>query len=217
MNTKYPRTYHIPFSPGKGSDDKVMSSVNHLLGVNLVITEKIDGSNVALSHDKCYSRSHSGPPTHSSFDGFKALHATIQYKIPRDLMIFGEWCYAKHSIYYTELPSYFLMFGVRDLVQDSWLSWQGVKDWADRLELNTVPVIEKEIIFEQPKELEQFVVGEASKKSICGGDREGLVLRKRMGFANDEFPNMVAKYVRKNHVTTNIHWKFQEIIKNGIL
>lgn len=48
MSIKYPRSMHFPFSPGAASDDKIMQDEDYqnFLGVDLVFTEKLDGSNV---------------------------------------------------------------------------------------------------------------------------------------------------------------------------
>src|SRR6185369_5520012 len=130
---KYNRTFHFPFSPGATNDDKIATSMDALIGVPIVITEKMDGSNTSLERDGCFARTHSGPPSHASFDGLKALHATIKYKISQSHQLFGEWCFARHSIDYSELPSYFMMFGVRELAnafgaeEDYWVSWDYVE------------------------------------------------------------------------------------------
>ncbi len=104
---KYERTFHIPWSPGGTSDDKRMLNVSGLLNTSIVITEKIDGSNVCMETENCFARTHSGPPDHSSFDAFKQLHGMCKRKIPPNLQIFGEWCYALHSIPYDRLPGSF--------------------------------------------------------------------------------------------------------------
>ena len=35
----YPRTYHLPFSPGMASDDKMISTLDHFAGKESIITE----------------------------------------------------------------------------------------------------------------------------------------------------------------------------------
>lgn len=42
---KYPRTYHLSSSPGKTSDDKVISDMSEFEGKEVVVTEKMDGEN----------------------------------------------------------------------------------------------------------------------------------------------------------------------------
>lgn len=214
---KYNRTYHFPWSPGATNDDKIAPSVDSLLNVEIVITEKMDGSNTSLEADGCFSRSHSGPPTHASFDGLKALHANIKYKIPNDMQFFGEWCFALHSIAYNELPGYFMMFNVRDLgfTDVIWNSWDDVELWASELEVPTVPVLFRGIV-KTEQELKELVESFMIQPSKCGGIREGVVVRVARVFYDWEFSQCVMKCVRANHVQTSEHWKDQEIIKNKL-
>src|SRR5271170_143481 len=129
---KYNRTPHLPWSAGRGADDKVATSVEFLLEHHLVITEKLDGSNTSLEKEGCFARTHAGPPTHKSFDGLKALHAGLKHNLIYGMQYFGEWCYAKHSIEYKELPGYFLLFGVRALddFDNEEGRWMGPNCWA---------------------------------------------------------------------------------------
>jgi hypothetical protein len=46
--------------------------------------------------------------------------------------------------------------------------------------------------------------------------REGYVVRLTDSFHLDEFKNVVAKYVRANHVQTDERWDEREIVKNGL-
>lgn len=218
---KYNRTYHFPFSPGATNDDKIATSLENLIGVPIVITEKMDGSNTSLEKDGCFARTHSGPPSHASFDGLKALHATIKYKISHSFQLFGEWCFARHSIEYAELPSYFMLFGVRELAnafgaeEDYWASWEGVELWAAEIDVPTVPVLYKGIVSSE-KELKELIESLMIQPSACGGIREGVVARVQRGFKDDEFPMCIMKCVRANHVQTSEHWKDQEIIRNKL-
>ncbi len=46
-------------------------------------------------------------------DNWKRQHQESLYSIlTPNLILFGEWCYSKHSIHYTRLPDYFLAFDV---------------------------------------------------------------------------------------------------------
>ena len=57
MEYKYPRTFHLPWSPGCTSDDKVLKSVDHFVGKRVIVTEKMDGENTTISKNKIYARS----------------------------------------------------------------------------------------------------------------------------------------------------------------
>ena len=216
---KYNRTYHFPFSPGATNDDKIATSMEKLIGVPIVITEKMDGSNTSIEYNGCFSRSHAGAPTHVSFDGLKALHAQVAYNMPPDMQFFGEWCYAKHSIAYEALPAYFLLFGIReiDLNPDEyfWYSWQDVEDNAIGYGLVTVPVLYKGTVTSE-KELKELVESFMNQPSACGGIREGVVVRVQREFKDNEFGECIMKCVRANHVQTSEHWKDQEIIRNKL-
>jgi hypothetical protein len=215
---KYNRTYHLPWSKGATNDDKIATDISYLIKSPIIITEKIDGSNTSLEYNGCFARTHSGPPTHQSFDGLKALHASVKYKIPEGIQLFGEWVFAKHSIAYDALPGYFLLFNVRDLTSRTpfWSSWEEVEMWAEEIEVPTVPVLFKGIVSseEELKELTESFMIEPSK---CGGIREGVVVRVASGFLDSEFSTHVAKMVRANHVSlNNDHWIHKDVVKNHL-
>lgn len=215
---KYNRTFHFPFSPGATNDDKIAASIEYLINVPIVITEKMDGSNTSLEANGCFARTHSGPPSHASFDGLKALHAAVKYKIPEKIQLFGEWCFARHSIDYGELPGYFMLFNVRDMtnrVPPMWVSWEEVEMWAEEIGVPTVPVLFKGKVSSE-KELQELVESFMNQPSVCGGIREGVVVRMALEFPDESFSISVMKCVRANHVQTSEHWKDQEIIRNKL-
>lgn len=214
---KYNRTFHLPFSPGATNDDKIAKDSSCLLNIPIIISEKMDGSNASLEFEGCFARTHAGAPTHASFDGLKVLHATIKYKIPCGKQFFGEWCFAKHSIEYSGLPGYFMLFGVRHIspFPMQWEPWDDVEMWAEEFGVPTVPILFKGILGNE-KELCMLVENLMAQQSTCGGIREGVVIRWQQGFSDENFSNCVQKCVRKNHVQTENHWKDMEIIKNKL-
>lgn len=212
---KYNRTYHFSWSEGATNDDKIATDISNLIGNPIVITEKMDGSNASLELNGCFARTHSGPPTHLSFDGLKALHASLKFKIPEGIQIFGEWCFALHSIKYENLPNYFLVFNVRDLNHNEWLSWEEVELWAEEISVPTVPVLFKGIVSSE-KELKEIIQSLMIEPSLCGDIREGVVVRVQDAFDDKIFSSCVMKCVRANHVQTTEHWKLQEIVKNKL-
>lgn len=216
---KYNRTFHFPFSPGATNDDKIATSMDKLIGVPIVLTEKMDGSNTSIESRGCFARTHASVPTHASFDLLKVLHAKIGFQIPPDMQFFGEWCYAKHSIEYSALPGYFLLFGIRELDAPGagfWYAWEEVEEYSQYFEMPTVPVLFKGIVNSE-KELKELVESFMNQPSACGGIREGVVARVQREFKDDEFSTCIMKCVRANHVQTSEHWKDQEIIKNKLM
>lgn len=217
MSPKYPRTPHLPWSPGGTSDDRRIKSVEHFLCRPVVLTEKMDGSNVCMERDACFARSHASTPNHPSFDAFKAMHATVRHLIPKNVQVFGEWLYAKHSIGYDQLPSYFQVFGVRDLLKNVWASWEEVEVWAEELGVVTVPVLAKEDGLDSDWKIQELVESHARLPSRCGKEREGVVLRVAGEFSDADFGVSIAKWVRKDHVTSSDHWAHQVITRNGLV
>lgn len=220
FSPKYNRTFHVPWSKGATNDDKIANDVSCLLNNPIIITEKIDGSNTSLEASGCFARTHAGPPTHKSFDGLKSLHGAVKHLIPDNIQIFGEWCYALHSISYDSLPGYFLMFGVREIISVDkndyyWYSWEEVEEWAKELQVPTVPVLWKGTVFSQ-KELQILTESLVNQPSVYGSTREGLVIRSAGEFKDKDFAKSIMKWVRANHVQTSEHWKDQEIIRNKL-
>lgn len=215
MVKKYNRTFHLPFSPGKGSDDKVAKNINSLLNKEIIITAKLDGSNFCMTVDGCFARSHGGPPTHRSFDFAKAFYGQIQANIPKHLAVFSEYCFAKHSIAYNLLPHYINVFNILNIEKNEWLSWDNVVVNSTLLNLPTVPCLFKGIV-KSEKELKKIISDLMKEKEFGADEREGVVVRLASSFKDEDFSISTQKFVRKLHIKTNDHWAHQEITKNKL-
>lgn len=214
LNSKYPRTYHIPWSPGATSDDKKLDVqwfyANGWAGSEIVITEKMDGENTCFTRNDVFSRSHSTPtrsPWSRNLWDTDGLLWRIKNEIGEDEYVYGENLYGEHSIHYDNLPDYFFMFGARVMNehQDVWYPWDDVEYMAELMGVKTVPVLYKGRIESEPqlrRMIEQFM----SEPSTFGKEKEGVVIRKVQGFDNQDFSKNVCKFVRENHVQTDEHW-----------
>jgi hypothetical protein len=110
---KYPRTQHLPFSPGAEPDDLIAASTDHFVGRQVVITEKLDGENMTLYGDYLHARSLSG--NRNAWQSWiKNFHARLRNDIPIDWRVCGEYMYAAHSIQYADLASFFYVFSIWD-------------------------------------------------------------------------------------------------------
>jgi len=201
--SKYNRTYHLSWSPGATSDDKITDSVESLIGIDVVITEKLDGSNTGIKNKGVYGRSHADFTRNPWDREAWNLYHRIKNDISDDVFLFGEGMYGIHSIEYSNLESYFYLFGVRD--NNVWIPWEGVEEYSYLLDIPTVPVLFKGVVNSE-KELKQLTENLANQPSKLGGIREGIVVRNAAMFHNDDFAQNVAKWVRPNHVTTDQHW-----------
>ena len=207
---KYPRTFHVSWSPGATDDDRVMADPDEAFGVAaVVVTEKLDGECSTLYRDYLHARSTDYAP-HPSRDRLRALHASIAHDIPDGWRICGENVYAMHSIAYDALPAHFLVFSIWN-ERNACLSWDETVTWAQLLGLATVPVLYRGTWDEGAVRMLDGV-----GKSQLGGDREGYVVRLAGGFHYRAFRRSVAKYVRKDHVQTDDHWKTREMVANRL-
>jgi len=110
---KYPRTPHLPWSPGVSADDITQFSLLSFEGADVVVTEKMDGENTSLYRDHSHARSLDSIH-HSSRDWLKQWHGTFAHNIPLGWRICGENLFARHSVRYDHLASYFYGFSIWD-------------------------------------------------------------------------------------------------------
>jgi hypothetical protein len=210
---KYPRTYHLPWSPGVGKDDRVLPNTKMFEGSEVVVTIKMDGENTTMYRDHIHARSvDSGG--HPSRAYAKAIHGRIAHDIPDFWRVCVENLFAKHSIKYggpghEDLPSCVMGFSVWD--EKNWcLGWDETLEWLDLLGLPHVPVL-YEGLYDEKRIKEAF----AAYKSPFSSEVEGYVIRLRTTFRYADFRNVVGKYVREGHVHTHGHWMRQRIEPNG--
>ena len=202
--SKYPRTLHLPYSQSVTSDDRISDSANSLLGIDIVITEKLDGENCGMTDDGVYARSHAAFTTSPWSREVRQLHKlSVEDELGDGVYLFGENMEGIHSIEYTNLTSYFYIFGVRD--NNIWIPWNKVEEYSYLLDIPTVPVLFKGVVNTE-KELKDLVMSLVSKPSQLGGQIEGIVVRNASLFHNDDFVDNVMKWVRKGHVQTDEHW-----------
>lgn len=201
---KYPRTYHLPWSNGKSSDDKTMNSTEQFVNNNVVVTIKMDGENTTMYNDHIHARSISsgGAPWRSRA---KQIWSTICSDIPEGWRICCENLQAKHSIMYDNLTSYVAVFSIWN-EKNICLSWNDTVEWCNLLGLHTVPVIYSGVWSE--KEIKNI--------SLDEDKQEGYVVRISDSFRYKDFSKFCGKFVRNNHITSSDHWTSEEMIENKL-
>ena len=124
---KYPRTPHLEGSCVQMCDEDLDTvPFSAIQGRHVVVSEKIDGANCGISFSKggdirLQSRGHYllGGPREKQFDLFKAWSARLAGSLwdvlKHRYLLYGEWCYAKHTLYYDQLPAWFLAIAVLDM------------------------------------------------------------------------------------------------------
>lgn len=202
---KYGRTFHLPTSPGATSDDKIMSSLDGLMAEDLVVTEKMDGENTTIHASGSHARS---PDSryHPSRDWLKAFAAGISPYLAEGERIVGENLYARHSVAYEALTSYFLGF--------AWIIGNEVQTWdltqARFEELGIQPV---PMLYRGPYRPSLF---DDLAQALDLTKQEGFVARIAGSFMESDMPRRVGKYVREGHVQSETHWMKAELIPNRL-
>ncbi|MEV6927544.1 RNA ligase family protein [Dactylosporangium sp. NPDC051485] len=153
MLRKYPRTPHLQGSRLQpGDHDLAQVPFAELAGRELVVEEKLDGANAAISFDPdgallLQSRGHylTGGPREKQFAPFKAWAAGMSHVLRSVLkdrfILYGEWLYAKHTCFYDALPHHFCEFDVYDRQSDAFLSTPRRRELLDGLGVASVPVL----------------------------------------------------------------------------
>lgn len=150
---KYPRTSHIQGSRLQpGDEDLRQRRFSEIEGRHVVLEEKIDGANSAISFTdngelRLQSRGHflTGGGREKHYDLLKqwgAVHKDKLYEVLGDRYImYGEWMYAKHSIYYDLLPNYFMEFDILDRDTDKFLDTPSRHALIKDLPVSSCPVL----------------------------------------------------------------------------
>lgn len=198
---KYPRTYHLDFSPGVQSDDKIIETLDNFDGKEVVITEKMDGENTTMMRELFHARSLDSPYNFTR-NWVKQLHSVISHEIPEKWRFCGENVAYYHSIEYKQLDSFFYLFSIWD-EQNFCLSWDDMLMWADILDLATP----KEF-YRGPFDLDKI---KSIAKNIDTETTEGFTVRLTRSFHYDDFSKSMTKWVRQGHVQPNAdgedeHW-----------
>lgn len=153
MLRKYPRTHHLEGSRLQpGDEDLNQVAFTHLHGRHLVVEEKLDGANTGISFTPdgtlhLQSRGHylTGGPRERQFGPLKAWAATIQHalfdRIHDRYVVYGEWLYAKHTVFYDALPHYFCEFDILDQHTNTFLATPERAALLDGLPVASVPVL----------------------------------------------------------------------------
>lgn len=150
---KYPRTPHIEGSRLQpGDEDLSQIPFSEIAGKHLVIEEKLDGANSAISFDEngellLQSRGHylTGGYRERHYNMMKQwamVHKDVFYKVlGNKYIMYGEWMYAKHTVYYDALPHYFMEFDILDRENRVFLDTPSRHELLKDLPVVSVPVL----------------------------------------------------------------------------
>ena len=223
---RFPHTPHIAWlAQGAPRDDKVFSpkEATELLRAEVVVEEKLDGANLgfSLSPDGELRAQNRGQYLHAPHAGQFArlpdwlalhadkLHAELAQHTQSHLMLFGEWCAARHSLDYDHLPDWFLLFDVYDQTLGRFWSASRRNALAATLGLATVPqLLQGKCTLQQLKDLLS-----CQHSQFRQGTLEGVVIRRESA----DWCEARAKLVRPDFTQTiTEHWSRRRIEWNRL-
>ena len=216
---KFPRTPHL-FVMGHDAPrgDKLVEMVlaADLLGRPAVVEEKIDGTNLGISVDesgrlRAQNRgSYVEPgsePQYQPLGRWLAARSGLREQLGTQLILFGEWCFARHTVHYDALPDWFLAFDVYDRGARRFWPASRRDAFCAELGIAVVPV------------LGHRVSGRAAIEALFGPSKvastpmEGVYLRWEVG----GWLEHRAKVVRAGWVPPDEqHWKARPLEPNQL-
>ncbi len=150
---KFPRTPHIEGSRLQpGDHDLAQVPASALAGEHTIVEEKLDGANSGISFDSglnilLQSRGHylAGGPRERQFALFKTWAQTKKNEfraiLGRRYVMYGEWLYAKHTVFYDRLPHYFLEFDIFDRETGNFLDTASRRGLLNGSSIRSVPIL----------------------------------------------------------------------------
>jgi hypothetical protein len=245
---KYPRTRHLHGSRFQAGDEDLDAvPMDELRGRHVVIEEKMDGANCGVSFGPdaallLQSRGHylQGGPRERQFDLLKqwtgAMVDRLFDRLGGRYVMYGEWLYAKHTVYYDALPHFFMEFDVLDTETDEFLDTPRRAELLGDLPVNPVKVLYagpfpgedalREMIgpshfitVAAPQNLRDEVerlgwdVERAVRQTDLSGMMEGLYLKvEEDGVVKERLKFVRAEFLQV--VTADGHWQDRPIIPN---
>jgi ATP-dependent RNA circularization protein (DNA/RNA ligase family) len=218
---RFPRTPHLIWlGAGEARGDKVLTpeEASELLSGTVSVEEKVDGANVGLSLSDTGIRAQNRgayiepqachPQFRPLFRWLDAHRHALTDALDPSLILFGEWCYAVHSVRYTKLPDWFLAFDVYDRQRHEFWSAGRRDALTDRIGLARVPAVARG----------QFTVADIvhmlGASQLSNEVAEGVYVRR------DDERRLVgrAKVVRPEFVQQiDAHWSGRSMQTNALL
>ena len=217
---KFPSTPHLATLANVDvRGDKVLSDTEQLdfLQHELIVEEKVDGANLGISFDFDGNFLLQNRGTYLNLPGvgqWKKLGEWLNPKI--DILfetlsdryiLFGEWCYAMHSVFYSDLPDWFLGFDLFDKQEEQFFSISRRNEMLEEMGIEKVPEIAKGNY--SLSDIQMMLTQSRLSNDLA----EGLYLR----IDQEDWLFKRAKLVRSSFIQSiNGHWSRSSIKPNSL-
>jgi ATP-dependent RNA circularization protein (DNA/RNA ligase family) len=224
----FPRTHHLPIEPNAQRDDLVVSDEELTLllnATNVTIEEKIDASNCGITvlngnpvirnRTKILNKAYTGSKTpakmqfspiwtwyYRNANKFKKL-ADILGFMPS---VYGEWMFAKHTVFYNRLPDLFVVFDVYEAGK-GYIASKIARKSLEEAGFSVVPLIAQDIKL-TPDILKELRDGDSM---FSDEKREGIYIK----VSDENYITHRYKMVRPDFKTDD-NWNKKAIVKNII-
>jgi ATP-dependent RNA circularization protein (DNA/RNA ligase family) len=217
---KFPTTPHLLWlGTAPAREDKVLTraEAESFLRQPTTVEEKVDGANLGISfdqHGNLLTQNRGNLLERGTGGQFAPLWAWLSAREARlfdaledRFILFGEWCYARHSIHYTMLPDFFLAFDVFDKHEQRFMCSARRDELVGNAELATVPKVGISVF-----SLDD-VPSLIAKSSLYDGPMEGIYFRQECA----SWLIQRAKVVRREFVQQiGEHWSKQPLVRNRL-
>lgn len=220
---RFPHTPHLAWlGEGRPRDDKVFTSaqVAAFLGHPIIVEEKIDGANLGISfaeNGDIQVRNRGSyllPPFVGQFDRLSSWltthFSTLGDVLGNRLVLFGEWCLARHSLSYSKLPDWFLGFDIFDSALKRFYNTRRRNELLARAGIRCV----HQVTCGQFTLTEVKTLLKNAQSFYRNGAPEGLYLRSE----DDNWLTDRAKLVRPEFTQAiATHWRQRVIERNHVI
>jgi len=226
---EFPRTMHLPIDPNATSDDKIASEKDLIELLNLdevIIQEKIDGANsgfrlendLPLIRNRTHilNKNYSAKKTpaqkqfksaftwfHENKDKFIELKKLLGWTPS----VYGEWLYAKHTIFYDQLPDVFVAYDIYSVEDNEFICPKLSREVLQKAGFSVIPLISSGKIT-----LDDLLNYRNGKSQFSSDQkREGIYIKTTDNIHMTSRYKMVAPWFKSHE-----DWNKTDLIRNRI-
>lgn len=216
---KFPHTPHLLWlGPGQPREDKVLSAaeVAEFLAAELVVEEKADGANLGLSlgpdgRVRPQSRGNYLAPgrCHAQWNPLwpwlAERRTVLEPALADGLILYGEWCHARHTVPYDALPDWFLGFDVYEPSSGRFWSASRRNAWLAGLDIVPIPEVQRGRfrVDQLPLLLGRSALGDVAMEGVYLRREQDDYLVRRAKVVSDAFRQQIEEHWTRRPVVPN--------------